>query len=74
VTIRTNSNMKLQPGHVHNETKNVKKRPGKRLIGDRKNTRKITVKGLFLVQQPLASQGLLIHEVSRSHSMTHYSR
>jgi len=28
----------------------------------------------FFVQQPLVGQGLLIHEVSRSHSMTHHSR
>ena len=47
VTIRLISNMKLQPGHVHKETKNVKKRHGKRLIGEKKNTRKITDKGFF---------------------------
>ena len=74
VTIRLISNMKLQPGHVHKETKNVKKRHGKRLIGEKKNTRKITDKGFFLAQQPLAGQGLLIHEVYRSHTTTHHSR
>ena len=31
-------------------------------------------KRLFLVQQPPAGQGLLIHEVSRSHTTTHYNR
>ena len=29
---------------------------------------------LFLAQKPLVSQGLLINEVSRSHSTTHHSR
>jgi hypothetical protein len=29
---------------------------------------------LFLVQQPPVGQGLLIHEVSRSHATTHHSR
>jgi hypothetical protein len=28
----------------------------------------------YLTQQPPVGQGLLIHEVSRSHSMTHHSR
>jgi hypothetical protein len=28
----------------------------------------------FLVQEPLVGQGLLIHEVSRSHTTTHHSR
>jgi len=39
----------------------------------------ITVQGslfvsLFLARQPPVGQGLLIHEVSRSHSTTHHSR
>jgi len=29
---------------------------------------------LFLTQQPAVGQGLLIHEVSRSHTATHHSR
>ena len=29
---------------------------------------------LFLAQQPPVGQGLLIHEVSRSHATTHHSR
>jgi len=29
---------------------------------------------LFLAQQPTVGQGLLIHEVSRSHTTTHHSR
>jgi hypothetical protein len=29
---------------------------------------------LFLAQQPPGGQALLIHEVSRSHTMTHQSR
>jgi hypothetical protein len=29
---------------------------------------------LLLAQQPLVGQGLLIHEVSRSHTTTHHSR
>jgi len=29
---------------------------------------------LFLAQQPQVGQGLLIHEVSRSHTTTHHSR
>jgi len=29
---------------------------------------------LFLARQPPVGQGLLIHEVSRSHTMTHHSR
>jgi hypothetical protein len=50
VTVRLNSSMKLQLGHVHKETKNaygifVRKRPGKRLTGDKKNKRKITNTG-----------------------------
>jgi len=28
----------------------------------------------FLAQQPPVDQGLLIHEVSRSHTTTHHSR
>jgi len=28
----------------------------------------------FLAQQPLVGQGLVIHEVSRSHTTTHHSR
>jgi hypothetical protein len=31
-------------------------------------------KYFFLLQQPSVGQGLLIHEVSRSHTTTHYSR
>jgi len=29
---------------------------------------------LFLVRQPPVGQGLLIHEVSKSHTMTHHSQ
>jgi len=29
---------------------------------------------LFVAQQPPVGQGLLIHEVSRSHTTTHHSR
>jgi hypothetical protein len=29
---------------------------------------------LFLVQKPPVDQGLLIHEVSRKHTMMHHSR
>jgi hypothetical protein len=36
--------------------------------------RKINVESLFLARQPPVGQGLLIHEVSRSHTTTHHSR
>jgi len=29
---------------------------------------------LFLAQQPRVGQGLIIHEISRSHKTTHHSR
>jgi hypothetical protein len=33
-----------------------------------------SIQRLFLTQQPPVGQGLLIHEVSRSHTTTHHSR